>query len=111
MSMKLNRQSANIFYSGEGENIDFRIDGTSMVYGDYINGKTVLNDNTFRATVMTETRNMTATMTAKFRGTGLAYNNTDNLPVWNLDGTSNYTLKMMPSVESISQATGYATGG
>ena len=49
-------------------------------------------------------------MTIKFRGSGYAYNET-SLPMYSIDGTSNYTMKLLPSIESVSHATGYTTGG
>ena len=54
---------------------------------------------------------MTSALTARFRGTGLAMNNTQMMPVWDIEGNTNYTLKVMPSVTAIDYDTGYATGG
>jgi len=54
---------------------------------------------------------MTSQLTAKFRGAGYAMNSTESLPIWSLDGQSNYTLKMMPTITSIDQSEGYRTGG
>ena len=110
----LNSKLAPNQYNGNGQAIDLRLDGTSLDYGDRQAGNTVIykNANHFiTANVETETRNMTATLTAKYRGAGNAYLPPEDLAIHSLDGTSNYPLKMMPSIESISHATGYMNGG
>ena len=107
-----------------GEFIELRIDGTKLDYGGCVEeddcpddpiivgkvpGPTGYND--VWATVQTETRNMNAQLRAKYYAVGVAHNNTETLAYYSFDGTSNYTLKMYPSIESISHTTGYAEGG
>ena len=33
------------------------------------------------------------------------------MPIWSLDGKTNYTMKLMPTITEISKNEGYAAGG
>ena len=84
-----------------------------MDYGNYTKGVSSIVWNwsgDYWATVTAETKSLNAEMTVKFRGSGNAYNET-SLTTYSIDGASNYTMKLLPSIESVSHATGYTTGG
>ena len=90
-----------------------RIDDT-LYMRDHESGKTILPSNVqvcLDGFVETEQRNMTAAVQTFFRGVGHSLNSTDSMPIHSLDGQSNYTMKVYPSIEEISHSTGYATGG
>ena len=112
MIARIDHKKAPDYYKGSDEILDLRLDGTRLEYGDYVVGNTEASGvQDVWGTIHTETRNMTAQLQAKYRGAGYAHNETETLAIYSLDGISNYTLKMYPSIESISHTTGYANGG
>lgn len=56
-------------------------------------------------------RNATSEISAFFRGAGFAYNDTTELTTCNYAGDACYSVKVMPTVSSISANEGYASGG
>ena len=61
---------------------------------------------------MTDTRNMTAenNLSLWMRGAGNAYVSSSSATIWDAEGASNYTFKLLPSIDTISHSSGYTNG-
>ncbi len=94
--------------------VQIRVEGTMNDYGFYRLGNTDMNHNSgvgITSKVMTDERNSTADLSIFMRGAGQAYILPERNNIYSLDGSSHYTFKVMPSIDSISYNEGYATGG
>ena len=100
-------------YKKEGQPpIDVRIDGVGLNFTETYDEESNLNKkklNWATGTVNNDIRNSSADVTAFFRGAGYAMEDTTTLPTYLFDGSS-YTVKVMPTVSSVSHDQGYAEG-
>ena len=85
--------------------VDLRIGGTSLDFEGWYDKKSTLKHNAVEPVtgkVNTEARSASSSVTAFFRGAGYARNDTHTLETCSYDGTDCYSVKVMPTVNTIS---------
>jgi hypothetical protein len=94
--------------------IHVKLDGTRLDVSEYIDESTELSNSKvtyIRGTVMNTVRNDEVDLSVWFRGAGNALKNAASADTCNIDGTSCYDVRIMPTINSVSASAGYTSGG
>jgi hypothetical protein len=113
VNIYVNPMEAPNYQSKNDLPIHIKLDGTRLDTTEYMDVGDKLDKGTLqyvRGTVQSRARNSNADLSVWFRGAGSALKNTASADTCNLDGSC-YSVRIMPTVDSVSASAGYTTGG
>jgi hypothetical protein len=93
--------------------LDWRVGGAMVDMTGYMDEFTTLYNrvNYVKGKIMTEERSLDADVRALFHGCGFSHRDDGDGHRCNVDQSDCYTVRVHPTIESISQAGGYTSGG